>query len=618
MYRKDFTQLTSTERTALANAFNQLWTNGTIQNYASLHNINFNGGQIHWCPSFLPWHRDFLRKLELDLQAVDSSVTLPYWDWTRADSRDLDVGVWKSFFGGRNNTGGEFDHWSYTRSSGTGGNVLPSLGDIVDELKETNYFEYRKMETGSHPPGHTWIGGTMATGNSPLDPLFFLHHCNLDRLWAVWQQNNPGAAQYDDALNTSSDINPNPNVVGLNDSMQVGTTATPNSVLDHTSLGYLYERDILLEIAWYEAEGTVIQTGDARSANLFIRDSNSDIGAYPSPIPHWESPDIWVRNNDPITPGEDPNDGHQHPIVNQVNYLYAIVRNNGSAPANSVSVEAFNCAPGTGMIWPTDFNSMGILNVPGSIPVAGDVRVGPFLWTPTVLNHECLMVVADSIDDPNDIRMFHSPEPHWKPIRFDNNVGQRNVSPVTAFAGGLITESIRVRGSIIETINDFELDATSFPPDTEITLRVPISITDGISLENFVEISQNSIYITFLMNGGTTGKLRNFTLAANADKNFKLKIDFSVNAEHEKLYPMVATQIQNGEIAGRITFDIMSIKDSEDYVFGNPRSLELHTIHCPFWEVISDKNKIPFKEIQDGIDRGYNGCAFCLSEHDTG
>ena len=27
----------------------------------------------------------------------------------------------------------------------------------------------------------------MAGSNSPADPVFFLHHANIDRLWAEWQ-----------------------------------------------------------------------------------------------------------------------------------------------------------------------------------------------------------------------------------------------------------------------------------------------------------------------------------------------------------------------------------------------------------------------------------------------
>ena len=100
MYRKDFTQLSDDERTRLAAGFNHLFTTGLIESNATLHASNFNGGIIHWGPAFLPWHRDFLRKLEIQLQAFDSRITLPYWDWTRGDSKDLEATKWKSFLVG--------------------------------------------------------------------------------------------------------------------------------------------------------------------------------------------------------------------------------------------------------------------------------------------------------------------------------------------------------------------------------------------------------------------------------------------------------------------------------------------------------------------------------------
>ena len=39
-----------------------------------------------------------------------------------------------------------------------------------------------------HNALHGWIGGHMSSPTaSPFDPLFYLHHCNIDRLWAMWQ-----------------------------------------------------------------------------------------------------------------------------------------------------------------------------------------------------------------------------------------------------------------------------------------------------------------------------------------------------------------------------------------------------------------------------------------------
>ena len=229
----------------LANGFNHLWDTGVIQANAQLHDVNFFNG-IHHVPQFMPWHRWLLLTVEQALQAFDSRIVLPYWDWTRADSRNLDVEPWKSFFGGRNNTDGRFDHWTYTRRANDGGNTLPSIGDIRQEVDgPSTYRDFRALECGSHFPGHTWTGGTMQSGESPLDPLFYLHHNNLDRLWAMWQLNNPTAVQYTtDAIGCDNNSPAGP--VSLNDPMIGG--ATPASMLDHRALGYRYPRDIPLEV----------------------------------------------------------------------------------------------------------------------------------------------------------------------------------------------------------------------------------------------------------------------------------------------------------------------------------------------------------------------------------
>ena len=34
-------------------------------------------------------------------------------------------------------------------------------------------------------------------GAPPNDPIFFLHHANIDRLWAMWQDNNRADAETD-------------------------------------------------------------------------------------------------------------------------------------------------------------------------------------------------------------------------------------------------------------------------------------------------------------------------------------------------------------------------------------------------------------------------------------
>lgn len=245
--RKDFLDLTVDQRNRLADALNQLYNSGRYPVYPDTHVAGwFN---IHRGPAFLPWHRWYVLTLEEELRAIDSEITVPYWDWTRDGARDLDVEPLKSFFGGRSNTGGKFDHWSYTRAASPGGTTLPRLDFIIDELQATTYVAYRGEEFGSHVPGHPWTGGNMSSQRSPADPLFFLHHCMVDRLWAIWQINHTSVAQYSLADLPSYPRYP-ATYVAQTDLMfdgALGGAVTPGSMLDHSALGYGYAKDKRLE-----------------------------------------------------------------------------------------------------------------------------------------------------------------------------------------------------------------------------------------------------------------------------------------------------------------------------------------------------------------------------------
>jgi tyrosinase len=41
---------------------------------------------------------------------------------------------------------------------------------------------------------HVWVGGTMSEiPVAAYDPIFWAHHCMIDRLWYLWQLGHPGA-----------------------------------------------------------------------------------------------------------------------------------------------------------------------------------------------------------------------------------------------------------------------------------------------------------------------------------------------------------------------------------------------------------------------------------------
>lgn len=54
-------------------------------------------------------------------------------------------------------------------------------------------FEF-ELENKPHGSIHSAVGGRMGDmgpSSSPNEPLFFLHHAQVDRLWWLWQQGNP-------------------------------------------------------------------------------------------------------------------------------------------------------------------------------------------------------------------------------------------------------------------------------------------------------------------------------------------------------------------------------------------------------------------------------------------
>ncbi|MGH3737592.1 MAG: M36 family metallopeptidase [Micromonosporaceae bacterium] len=373
------------------------------------------------------------------------------------------------------------------------------------------------------------------------------------------------------------------------------------------------------KVAWdaFRRRGLWTDFTPTGNTDVYIRDSAADTGEHASPEVHWASPDLWVRLNPPGA-GENPDDGHQPPILNQPNYLYVRVHNRGSQQASNFSVTAYHCDPATAMLWPTHFTSMGSLAVGAAIPAGGDVRVGPFIWTPTHSDHECLFAVADGATDPAITGTVTGQVDHWKLVRFDNNVGQRNVQPVYAVPGGKLKTSFLIRGSDHPTRNHLVIDASALPGDTAITLSLPRRLGDSATGSTGLTLAAQTDRIDrYTIHGGTTASLDDFPMPTSDEASVTLEVDFSVSAQHMKTYPIIASQLQDGEVAGRLSIELTAVKETDDFVYGNPRSLEMHTVHCPLWPRISQRNKIPYPNISDGKARGYDGCAFCLPEHHT-
>ncbi|MCW8796261.1 MAG: hypothetical protein OQK67_04280 [Chlorobium sp.] len=76
---------------------------------------------------------------------------------------------------------------------------------------------------------------------------------------------------------------------------------------------------------------------------------------------------------------------------------------------------------------------------------------------------------------------------------------------------------------------------------------------------------------------------------------------------------------QMGEFSG-IDMAEESIVAAELYSMayvGNKHSLELHATGCEYVSRMLSSNKVNFTSIFDALDRGYNGCAYCMKQFDT-
>jgi tyrosinase len=86
--------------------------------------------------------------------------------------------------------------------------------------------------------------GTMAANSSLNDPVFWLHHANIDRLWNEWMRRH--GPQY-------LPVSGGPMGHNLDDPMwpfaHIGLMVTPRDVLDSTALGYRYDTESVVDEA---------------------------------------------------------------------------------------------------------------------------------------------------------------------------------------------------------------------------------------------------------------------------------------------------------------------------------------------------------------------------------
>jgi tyrosinase len=213
---------------------------------------------------FLPWHRAYLYYFERMIQDAigDPTFALPYWDWTDSSQltlpapfRDANSPLYDANRLPFVNDGSAQLDWSFYDQNFGGilnyvldlTNFVPSFGSPAEgsspglERAHGQDLGHGDFEGGPHDSVHVWVagGGRRDMGDptfAALDPIFWLHHGNIDRLWSRWLARDPGH------LNPTSTTWRNQRFQFVNTSGQ-GELITVSQVLDTRSapLNYRYD-----------------------------------------------------------------------------------------------------------------------------------------------------------------------------------------------------------------------------------------------------------------------------------------------------------------------------------------------------------------------------------------
>lgn len=225
----------------------------------------------HFSWFFLPWHRIYLHhfeKIVMDQVALlggPKDWALPYWKWDGPEGigripvalrdpslgglpnlfikeRDPDANNGRQFADPVAEVDVNFDCLKPTVFMGNGQFGGPPVRrhdrsiPVAPALNGAGLLEgtpHGTMHNAVGRPPDAWMRNFT---KAPLDPIFWLHHCNIDRLWEVWIQRAPGNQNPDDAAWLDASFS-------FHDSTGGNGDMTPRQVLNTRKAPLSYEYD---------------------------------------------------------------------------------------------------------------------------------------------------------------------------------------------------------------------------------------------------------------------------------------------------------------------------------------------------------------------------------------
>jgi tyrosinase len=214
--RKNIELFSAAELAALRDAYAQMmalrasdnrgwfyWAglHGYPNGYCWHHGRIFNGSTARTFQLFLPWHRAFLISFEHAVRDRNGAATLPWWDWTThampaafTDPTDP-AGQPNPLLvapvpGMPNREAGPVRRYPSPEN-------LPSQADVDAVLGLSSFGDFTAQLEDLHDQVHGVTGGQSPDGQlagdmgmipaAAYDPIFWSHHCTIDRLFYLWQ-----------------------------------------------------------------------------------------------------------------------------------------------------------------------------------------------------------------------------------------------------------------------------------------------------------------------------------------------------------------------------------------------------------------------------------------------
>jgi tyrosinase len=225
---------------------------------------------------FLPWHRGYLIALEAIVRDVvvklngPADWALPYWNYFKSNENQLPPAFASADWPDGNGDNPLFVTQRYGPDGD--GNVYVPMDQVdLDALGDAEFVGagsggsqgfggvntgfshggrvHGGVETQPHDMVHGLVGGgdqqTLGLMSWPdlagLDPIFWLHHANIDRLWEVWRGIPTSKGDPNDPNWVKGPANTGQHAFVLPMADGTSWTYTPGDMTDLSKLGYNYD-----------------------------------------------------------------------------------------------------------------------------------------------------------------------------------------------------------------------------------------------------------------------------------------------------------------------------------------------------------------------------------------